>query len=197
MEMTLREYLATLVSTAPYCQSRNYAQDVEKEPKEGPDAYERRTWRYRTTIDADGQIIISAEALQFAIRDGAAYLSERIPGRGSEKWTKHFASGIMVPRPIVLPERRENVGGVWVHVNANGRSGRGTRVWRCFPTIQKWQGDITIIVLDDLITDEILRRVVEHAGLFIGVGQNRPQNGGTRGRFRLAEMIPIETGIAA
>lgn len=192
----MKEFLATLTSNAPYCQSRNYAMEVPKEPKEGHDEYEKRTWRHRSHIDADGQIIIPAEALQFAIRDGAAYLSERIPGKGVEKWTKHFASGVMVPRPIVLPERRETMQGTWVHVHANGRRGSGTRVWRCFPTVPKWQGDITIIVLDDLITEEILRRVVQHAGLFIGVGQNKPQNGGSRGRFVLSELIEIKDGLA-
>lgn len=193
----MKQFVASLASVAPYFQSRNYAMDEKRAPKEGPDDFERRTWRLRTHIDDDGQIIIPADAIQFAIRDAAAYLSERIPGRGVEKWTKHFAAGILIPDAITLPERRENVEGVWLNMHATGRRGSGTRVWRCMPVIRKWAGEITIIVLDDLITEDILRRVVEHSGSFVGIGQNRPQNGGSRGRYQLVEMVGVELREAA
>src|SRR4051812_42904482 len=125
----MKQYIASLSSVCPYFQSMNYDRDVPRLPKEGHDAFESRTWMYRTHVNDDGQMIIPAEAVQFSIRDGAAYLSEKIPGRGNEKWTKHFASGIMVPDDIVLPERRESVQGQWLYMHANGKRGSGTRVW--------------------------------------------------------------------
>jgi hypothetical protein len=192
----MKQYIASLAGVSPYFQSRSYDREIERLPKEGPDAYEERTWRHRTHINDDGQIVIPAESIQASIRYGAAYLSEKIPGRGSEKWTKHFASGVLIPDGIVLPERRETVQGQWLHMNANGRAGSGTRVWRCMPFIPRWAGDVTIYVLDDIITDDILKRVIEHAGQFIGIGQNRPQVGGTRGRFQLVELVSAAGEIA-
>jgi len=195
----MKQFMVSLASVAPYFQSRNYTMDegAERHPKEGHGDYEKRIWRRRTHTDDDGQIVIPAEAFKMAIRDAAAYLSEKIPGRGRQTWTKHFRSGVLVSDGITLPERFENVEGVWLSLHANGRANGGTRVWRCMPFVRRWAGDITIIVLDDIITEEILRRVVEHSGAFIGIGQNRPQNGGGHGRYQLVEMVAVEGGRAA
>ena len=187
----MKQYVASLASVGPYFQSRSYEREVPKLPKEGHDAYENRTWVQRTHVNDDGQLIIPAEAFQFSIRDGAAYLSEKIQGRGNEKWTKHFASGIMVPDDVVLPERRETVDGQWLFLDANGKRGSGTRVWRKLPFVRGWAADISIVALDDMITYEILKRVIEHAGQFVGIGQNRPQKGGRRGRYDLTELVEL------
>ena len=187
----MKQYVASIASVCPYFQSRSYEREYPKPQKEGHDAYESRTWMYRTHVNDDGQLIIPAEAFQFSIRDGAIYLSEKIPGRGNEKWSKHFVSGILIPDDIVLPERRETAQGQWLYLHANGNRTSGRRVWRKLPFIQQWSGDLGIYVLDDLITEDILKRVIQHAGAFIGVGQNRPQNGGRRGRFRLVELIEV------
>lgn len=188
----MRVYLVSLQSVTPYFQSRNYTMDegeAKRLSKEGPDDWEKRTWMHRTHLNQDGQLIIPASAIQKAIVDGAGYLSEKIPGRGNEKWTKHFASGILIPEDIVLPGRRENVDGLWLHLPADGRRGGGKRVWKRMPFIPAWNADIAIYILDEILTEEIVRRVIEHAGQFIGIGQNRPQQRGTSGRFILTELV--------
>jgi hypothetical protein len=40
-----------------------------------------------------------------------------------------------------------------------------------------------VIVLDPIIVEDIFTEVVEAAGLFRGIGQFRPENGGSNGRF--------------
>jgi len=188
----VKEHIFSLASAAPYFQSRNYEMEEKRDRKEDAHAFEERTWRMRTHINADGQIFIPAEAFQFSIREASAYLSERIPGKGLQTWTKHFASGILVPDDIVLPERRETVGGIWLSLNPQGKRGGGTRVLKCMPVIAQWAGDLRVIVLDDLINDEVLKRTVEHAGAFIGIGQNRPGKGGRSGRFQVVEEVALK-----
>jgi hypothetical protein len=185
----MKEYVFSLASGAPYFQSRQYDDEVPHLAKESANDYEKRTWRNRTHVNADGQIIIPAEAIHHSIRDASAYLSEKIPGKGHQTWTKHFRSGIMVPDDLVLPERRETVDGIWLRLNPQGKSGGGTRVAKCLPVIREWAGDVKIVVLDDLITDDVLLRTVQHAGAFIGIGQNRPEKGGRMGRFSVVEWV--------
>jgi hypothetical protein len=187
----MKEFIFSLASASPYFQSRNYEMEEKRDRKEDANDFEKRTWRLRTHVNSDGQVIIPAEAFQFSIRDASAYLGERIPGKGQRTWTKHFASGILVPDDIVLPERRETIAGIWLSLNPQGKRGGGSRVQKCMPVIQQWAGDLRVIVLDDLITEEVLRRTVEHAGAFIGIGQNRPQNGGRHGRFQVVEMVAV------
>jgi hypothetical protein len=187
----MKTYIASLASISPYFQSRKYELEVERLPKESPDDYEKRTWMYRTHINDDGQIIMPAAQFQFSFQSGAKYLNERIPGRNRETWTKHFLSGLLIPDAIVLPERRETVKGLWLSMNARGQKGPGPRVMRRMPFVAKWADDLTINVLDDLITDDILRRVIQQAGMFIGVGQNRPEVGGNSGRYHLVELVEM------
>lgn len=187
----MKEFIFSLASVSAYFQSRNYEMEMKRERKEDAHEFEKRTWRLRAHINGDGQIIIPAEAFQKSIQYASGYLSEKIPGKGQQTWTKHFRSGILVPDDLVLPERRETVNGVWLSLNPQGKVNGGTRVPKCMPVIPQWAGDLRLIVLDDLITDEVLRRTVEHAGAFSGIGQNRPQNGGRHGRFQVVEMVEV------
>lgn len=193
----MQTYIASLASVAPYFQSRKYEMDIPKIGKESGDDYEKRTWSHRTHVDENGQIIIPAAQFKFSIQGGAKYLNERIPGRDRETWTKHFRSGLMIPEGIVLPERQENISGLWLLMSARGSPGPGPRVMRKMPFVAKWAGDLTIHVLDDLITKDVLERVIQHAGMFIGIGQNRPENGGDRGRYALTELVAIATSAPA
>jgi hypothetical protein len=40
-------------------------------------------------------------------------------------------------------------------------------------------------VLDETVTEEVFRNVLEQAGAFIGIGRFRPRNNGFYGRFKV------------
>ena len=184
----MKQFIASLASVTPYFQSRNYNREILKNEGEGADAYEERTWRWRTHVDETGQIIIPGNALIKSIQQAGRLLG-KIPGQRNATWTTPFATGLIATADIVLPERRESVTGAWLFLNADGKS--GGRVWRCMPYIMQWRGDLPITVLDDRITDAVLADGITKAGLLVGVGQNRPQNRGDKGRFRLTELIEV------
>lgn len=54
--------------------------------------------------------------------------------------------------------------------------------------MEAWRGTITCMVYDDVITQDVFRKVVESAGMLVGIGRFRPQNRGFYGRFRLDSM---------
>ena len=179
----MRTATCTLESLSPYSQSRPIL--TPRGEKETAKDHEERCWMERVHTDADGRPYIPPMAFKWSIGAAAKYLSISIPGEGKSKYTKHFLSGILVPEKIYLPT---DMGHWWGLMNSNGQRGGGKRVWRCFPEWSKWEGILTVCVLDAKIPQEIFVRVLKEAGNFIGIGRFRPQNGGFYGRFKVVKV---------
>lgn len=177
-----------LRSATPYSQSKYYAPFVPKLEKERPDDYERRTWKHHLHLTPEGKIFIPQAAFKFALDRAAKLLRMAIPGKGKSEFGKHFLAGCMVLDPLVLPLGPDDVEGEWIHANADGKRGSGTRVLRCFPRIDSWSGALVFHVLDETITPDVFRTHLIEAGRLVGIGRYRPENGGHFGRFSLDDL---------
>lgn len=63
-----------------------------------------------------------------------------------------------------------------------------SRVLRWRPRWDEWEFTFTIRNLQpDMMDDETLKQIIEHAGLFVGIGDFRPKFG----RFEVIEFEPI------
>ncbi len=170
----------TLRGASPYSQSRPFQTEIG--PKESHEAFEKRCWSERLHKNGNGDVIIPPTSLKDCLWQGAKYLS--IKKKGQQTWTKHFRSGVMVVVAPVLTVKADEVEGEWLFLNADGKKGSGTRVWRCYPKIPEgWQTNVSFVVLDDEITQDIFFRVLRESGMLIGIGRFRPENGGYYGRF--------------
>lgn len=184
----------TLRSTAPYTQSRKH--DVDKLEGEGADAYEKRTWKEHMHVRTYNRgkaserttVVIPAAGMNLAIAAGAKYMNRKIEGQKNNTWTKHFAAGVAVTEDIDLKIDPETCECQTIHAHANGVRGSGTRVKRFFPKFAAWEATFEVMVLDPLITESIFGEVLENAGLFIGVGQHRPEQLGTNGRWEIVNI---------
>lgn len=177
----MRTVNVSIVSNSPYSQSKMH--EAEKLPKERPDDYEIRTWRERCTTDKNGQIVIPAMALKFCIAAAAKKLGMQIPGRGKATFTKYFEADVICTENPLLGVQKEDVQSVRINSNADGVRGSGKRVWRTYPVINEWATVAKFMILDDTITREVFEEVFTAAGMGIGIGRFRPQNGGINGRF--------------
>lgn len=175
----------TLKSESPYSQSKNIDKLVHPEKsKEGKDAYEGRTWRFRMHVNDDGHVFIPNTCFENSIREAAKRLAIPVPGKGGKVlFSKYFEAGIMVPDGITLGVKADDVKGERLFVPADGKPGSGKRVYRTFPRITSWDGTIKIYVFDDIITEDVLRKVVDSAGFLVGIGRFRPEKRGYYGRF--------------
>ena len=182
----MKTCIATLRSTSPYSQSRAY-HDTEKKNKESPDEFEKRCWREKAHCNSKGKLTIPAISFKACLQSASKYVGDKIRGKGMKAWSEKFRSGVLVDQDLVLPETKEKVAGEWVHCHANGVRGSGKRVYRCFPVVPEWSGEVTFHILDDEITEEIFVKHLKQAGLFIGLGRWRPENGGQNGRFIVEE----------
>lgn len=175
-----------LKSVSPYSQSRMH--DTPKKDKESHDAYEKRAWREKSYYNEEGFVFIPPMAFKFALMSAAAYLGEKVKGKGSKTWTQYFTSAVHIEQPLVLPIQKDELTFVDINAHSTGKRKDGSRVVRRFPIIPSWEGRLDVHVLDDTITDEIFRKVWDHAGMYIGIGRFRPANGGFNGRFEVVKI---------
>lgn len=175
----------TLESMSAYQPSRSISHEIEKLPRETPDAYEERTWRHKCHTMPDGKVFIPPMAFKMAVDSAAKSLGRQIPGRGKSTYTKFFLSGVLVMEPVVLPYTKDDAQKDRIYCNADGVRGSGKRVWRNFPRFDSWKANVDFHVLADEITKDVFEEHLKQAGAFVGIGRFRPQNGGFYGRFKV------------
>lgn len=170
---------------SPLTQSRNHGEDrlPSEAGSKGTDAWDERTWRSKLHVNGAGHVVIPAFGLKCAIVAGAKRSGDQGPGGGKSTWTKHFEQGIAIYEDPSLGIGPEAARKIVISANSDGKRGSGSRVPRRFPQIPQWEATADIDVLDDHITKEVLVKMATLAGKFIGIGQYRPENGGTNGRF--------------
>jgi hypothetical protein len=184
----MKTAICTLKSTSPYSQGRYH--ETEKREKELPKDYETRTWREKLHyLPETGQVFIPPMAFAVSLKEAAKYLNLQIPGKGKSTYTKNFDAGILVTEQLLIDSYKDSILSETVFVPSDGRRGGTTRVLKTFPLIHKWEGKVKYYILDDIITEDVFRKVLEASGNLIGVGRFRPRNCGYYGRF---EIVKIE-----
>lgn len=187
----MRTSIATLTISGMTPYSQSFGHDTPRLDGEGPGDFDIRTWRNKMNVEIrDGKptVVIPAHGLHQAIAAAAKYSKRQIPGQGKATWTAKFNSGITLMESPALNIDPANVDCVIISANADGVRGSGKRVTRRFPIMPKWETTFDVYILDPIITEEVFREMVEIAGMFIGIGRFRPQNGGTNGRFRIDKL---------
>lgn len=175
-----------LKSESPYSSSVRHS--VPKKNKEEAAEYEERTWREKGHYNTKGVMIIPGVKFKNALSSTSKFLSEKIPGRGNQLYTKHIVSGVQVVNDIILPVKKTNVESVSLWQNSRGQKGGPLDVLRTFPIVDTWKGELTFVIVDDLITKDIFERYLKQAGTFIGIGRWRPEKGGSNGRFSVCKI---------
>lgn len=200
----------TLIGTNEYCQSRFHG--AEKLSKELPDAYEQRTWKEKAhwqSIDGKEVMVISPLAFKNCLSAIAQHLSMGVPGKGKATYTKHFKRGIQIYTPSVirdrngLPVTKETISPKLMHVPSDGVSGSGKRVMKIFPCVEPgWSVDVTFVIADDLIGEDVFKEHLRQSGVLIGIGAFRIENAGVIGTFgvksfKWEDNVKIEELMAA
>jgi hypothetical protein len=177
----MRIALAHLKSASPYGQSKAIAE--KKSRDETHDDFEERSWRGRCHVDSNGLVFIPPMAFKNCLAEAAKYKSIQIPGKGKSTYTKHFEAGVMCKEILSLGIKVEDMLGMRLHVPSDGRRGGGSRVWKTFPYVDAWEGDVEYCVLDEMIDNDVFEQHLRDSGMFIGIGFFRPRNNGFWGRF--------------
>jgi hypothetical protein len=174
---------------SPYSQSAK--QTTAKLDRETHDDYDTRTWRDKCTTNEEGQVCIPAMAFKQAIDTAAYKLGLKVEGRRGATFKGFFSSGFFCEgdAPIANGKAltKADAEMVLISANADGKRGSGKRVPRRFPQFSKYHGNAAFVITDDIITEEVFETHLRAAGMIVGIGRFRPENGGLNGRFRIAK----------
>lgn len=183
-------YLAGIPGS-PYSQSAMH--DTPMLDRETHEDFDIRTWREKCTTNGNGEVCIPAMGLKQAIDSAAYKLGVKVPNRRGATFKNFFTSGYFCDNDAPLVNGK----GFWtkdeaeliiINAHADGRRGSGTRVKRRFPQFPTWSATAEFTITDDIITREIFEHHVKAAGMIVGIGRFRPENGGKNGRFRVEEF---------
>jgi hypothetical protein len=191
----VQTYRIEIDSLSPYSQSKFIDKDeTPKIGKENADDYEKRTWRTRIHINEQGKPFMPPMALKKSLEGAAKYLG-KIPGQGHATYTKRVRSGILITEqiPLYVGKRAavaDDWTGEWLFLDAQGDVG-GKRVKRCMPRLSPWSAVAELLVVDEVLTLEVIEKLVHDAGMLVGVGRFRPESGGFYGRFKVVSVEEV------
>lgn len=178
----------TIVGVSSLSQSKQH--DDPKLEGEGPNEYDARTWRSKLNVNPKtGTVVIPAHGMHQAIIAAAKYSGEQIPGQGKKTWTAKFTTGLAFVTDPDTGLKPEDAVQVVISANTDGVRGSGKRVLRRFPMFTEWSATFDVYILDPIITEAQFRKILEVAGMFIGIGRFRPEKGGTNGRWRVEKIV--------
>jgi len=185
--------VASLRSMTPVLFSRAIPEDEIKRKDETGDKFEERVWRKRAHVTKEGQLLLPSTFFTISLQNAAKYRGDKIQGKSQATYTKHFAGGAYCVKGITLPIKGSEVDFERIYCLAQPNKGpNGARVFRNFPIVPSWKGDVEYNIIDEEINEDIFRKVLETSGLNIGIGAFRPQNRNQNGRFLVEELIWME-----
>lgn len=193
----MKRVIAKLEGISPYSQSQVLTES--KSAKESHEDFEQRIWRSRLHVDAKGMVYIPPTAFKNALSEAAKFLSIQIPGSGKATYTKHFEAGVLCADPVPLGIAAKEVEGERLFLPASGKRGDGKRVWKTYPRINEWTGEVIFHVVDETVLQThrdtemtVFEHVLTQAGSIIGLGRFRPRNNGYYGRFIVTDFQVVD-----
>ena len=167
---------------------------TEMKTGEGHVAFAERTWQEKIHVDEKGRVFMPPSAIKICLETAAqSFVKMSIPGEKGATYSKRFKAGLLSLQPIIFftgdrPATVADCRPLKLFVPSDGKRGSGSRVWRFFPTLDSWQAQITLHVVDLKITEKVLETHLREAGKFVGMGSIRAEGGGVHGRFEVVEF---------
>lgn len=119
---------------------------------------------------------------------------EKVPGKGNARFSKYIsAGGILIEPEKIYHKNQKDVKSIG-HWTVREDRGKKNQVWCVKPEIHNWELEFTIQNnMPEIITDSDLKRFLEYAGMYCGIGVDRPERGKLYGRFEVKEFKQIKS----
>jgi len=173
----------TIVGTAPLLGNRFPDEEHPEKPPTGT-----KGTMYNDDDEAkkrlylNGNIICQpANHIEASMIKSAAQF--KFGGHGKATYKDAFKGGIFI-NPILIPHKFPKYEKDRQPVVIGGRS----RIMRVRPRFDKWELSFEIEVIDDRISPEVVKEVLNFAGLYKGLGDMRPRFG----RFKVVKFEVVK-----
>lgn len=137
---------------------------------------------YHAYRNKDGSCFIPSEHLRQCLIQAGTFMKGKV-GIRTKSMKSIVASTFMIePEEILMPDydaidKRSTVNKM---VKA--------RVMVIRPKWTAWKADFILNVLEPTITDETVGKLLEYAGIYIGIGSYRPTSNGMFGKFEITSL---------
>ena len=190
IERIMKQFKIKIQGLTPYMQHRMDDVKLESWEKnrglimERPDIAKDDLVRaeYHCYRNEAGKCFIPADQLRGSFINAGSAVKAKVGGRSKSMKQVVAAMFMVTPERIELPDfdsidKRSAV-------NKNVKA----RVIVVRPKWSNWEAEFTLNVMNDTITHETVRQIIEHAGDYVGIGSFRPTNNGMFGRFEVKEF---------
>ncbi len=134
---------------------------------------------YHCYRNSEGKCYIPSEHIRQSLIQAGTFMKSKV-GVRTKSMKSIVASTFMIePDEIIVPDY--NAIDKRSTVNRNVKA----RVLVIRPKWTEWGAEFVLNVLEPTITDETIIKLLEYAGVYIGIGSYRPANNGMFGKFKL------------
>lgn len=128
----------------------------------------------------DGIIYQPAEHLEKSIQNAAK--SFKMAGKRGATYGK-LVGATLVISPDAIPHKIQKY-----EIDSRSVVIQRARIIRYRPRFDNWELDFTIGLPDDQLPVSVIKEVLDQAGLYVGIGDYRPQKGGKFGKFMVTKF---------
>jgi hypothetical protein len=172
----MKTYEVEIKGTTPLLFNKFNEADITEKVKKRTGAFQEKNVADKLYKTEDGQIYTPATHLIGCI--GNAAKEFKIPGKRTATYSKLVASSISVePFAIVHKKQKWDVFSISAVIPAT----RG-RAMVHRPRLNEWNLSFSVSV-DDGVSEETLKNILDYAGTYVGIGDWRPQKKGQFGKF--------------
>lgn len=156
--------------------------------KDELERWEEQVWPEKAEFDKDGNVIIPDRWLKACLVEACKKhrLVPRFATSKKQTYTDYVRT--MMVRNTKPLCKREDLKPFGAFVGAQGKNS-ATKVWRIRPMVEEWDADFEITDPNGLMPIEDLKELLEYAGMFIGIGDNRVNS---FGRFEVVSITEVK-----
>ena len=134
--------------------------------------------------DEKGHLYQPAEHIERTLAEAAKNF--KITGRRGATYSKLVGSTVDV-EPFAVPHKiQKSV------VDSRPVVVQKARVIRYRPRLDDWELDFNIRLHDDQLQTEVIKQILDYAGLYVGIGDYRPQKKGKFGKFMVIRFDELK-----
>lgn len=181
----MQEFNVTIEGVTPLLQNRFLEAQLEGGSKKKTGAERALDPHAKLYVLPDGTIYQPAVCITRCLVDAGKNF--QIKGKRKATYSKLFGSSIAV-EPDAIPHKNQK----WIpfSISAVNPMTKG-RMMVVRPMFQEWKLSFALQVLDEGITMEVVKEALDYAGMYVGIGDWRPEKKGKYGKFIVTKFEAV------
>ena len=186
---SIKEYEIEVVGVSPLLMnklSKELNDDFKKIERGKKDEWQDENWRrkiYTRKIEGKEVILIPELNLHAMLSEAGRKYRVPPPREVGRTWTYYIKASCIVENPLLLEISEPEPFSIMVNGNPSSAK-KSSKVYTVRPRFEKWGGKFSFKDMSGYMNKEIVDGLLTTAGLFVGLGDWRPQNG----RFKIVKI---------